>query len=132
VLYGAILAAGALALDWAQYQRFARSRAADIYLFLVGAGFLAIGLWVGSRLLARREPLQSGGNRAAQASLRISDRELDVLKALADALSNKEIGALLHISPHTVKTHVGSLYERLEARRRTEAIARARSLGILP
>jgi len=131
LLYGAALALGALALDWAQYQRLARARTADVYLFLVAAGFLALGLWAGARLLGRREPLP-GGNPAAQASLGISDRELAVLGALADGRSNKEIAKALHISPHTVKTHVARLYEKLEARRRTEAIARARALGLLP
>jgi DNA-binding CsgD family transcriptional regulator len=131
LLYGAALALGALALDWAQYQRLARARTADVYLFLVAAGFLALGLWAGARLLSRREPPRAG-NPAAQASLGISDRELAVLGALADGRSNKEIASALHISPHTVKTHVARLYEKLEARRRTEAIARARALGLLP
>jgi DNA-binding CsgD family transcriptional regulator len=131
-LYGAALAAGALALDWVQYQRLARDRTADVYLFLVAAGFLALGLWAGARILGRREPSGPAGNPAAQASLGISDRELAVLKALADGRSNKEIASLLFISPHTVKTHVARLHEKLEARRRTEAIARARALGLLP
>jgi DNA-binding CsgD family transcriptional regulator len=130
-LYGALLAAGALLLDWIQYQRLARARTADLYLLLVAAAFLALGLWAGSRLLSRRNPVPAG-NPAARASLGISDRELAVLKALADGRSNKEIAALLHISPHTVKTHVARLHEKLDARRRTEAIARARTLGILP
>lgn len=55
-----------------------------------------------------------------------------MLRAIADGGSNKEVAAALHISPHTVKTHVARLCEKLEARRRTEAVARARSLGILP
>jgi DNA-binding CsgD family transcriptional regulator len=130
LLYGALLAAGALALDWVQYQRLARAQTGDVYLFLVAAAFLAFGLWVGSRLLHRRAP-SPPGNPAARASLGISDRELAVLEALAEGRSNKEIAAALHISPHTVKTHVARLHEKLGARRRTEAIARARELGIL-
>lgn len=130
-VYGALLAGGALALDWVQYQRLARSRTGDVYLFLVAAGFLALGLWAGSRLLARRAEALPAGNPAAQASLGISDRELAVLRALAEGRSNKEIAAAFHISPHTVKTHVARLLEKLEARRRTEAIARARALGLL-
>ena len=131
-LYGAFLALGALGLDWIQYQRLARSRTADLYLLLVAAAFLALGIWVGSRLLARRQPDPEGGNPAAQASLGISGRELSVLEALSAGRSNKEIADALHISPHTVKSHVGSLYEKLGARRRTDAVARARALGILP
>ncbi|HEX8534639.1 MAG TPA: response regulator transcription factor [Allosphingosinicella sp.] len=131
-LYGALLALGALGLDWIQYQRLARSRTGDLYLLLVAAAFLALGIWMGSRLLARRRPDGETGNPAAQASLGISDRELAVLEALSGGRSNKEIAEALHISPHTVKTHVARLYEKLGARRRTDAVARARALGILP
>jgi DNA-binding CsgD family transcriptional regulator len=130
--YGVLLAAGVLALDWVQYQRLARSRTADVYLFLVAAAFLALGLWAGARLLGHGHPPLTGHNEAAQASLGITDRELAVLRALAGGRSNKEIAAALHISPHTVKTHVARLCEKLGARRRTEAIARARGLGVLP
>ena len=130
-LYGAALAAGALALDWIEYQRLVRGRTGDVYLFLVAAAFLALGLWAGARVLAPRPADRGDGNPAAQASLGISSRELAVLAALADGRSNKEIAAALHISPHTVKSHVARLYEKLEVRRRTEAIARARALGIL-
>src|SRR3954454_14907106 len=92
-LYGAALAAGALALDWAQYQRLARAPTADVYLFLVAAGFLAFGRWAGPRLLGRRDAPRLPGNPAAQASLGISDRELAVLGALAEGRSNKEIAS---------------------------------------
>jgi DNA-binding CsgD family transcriptional regulator len=131
LLYGLALAAGALLLDWIEYQRLARARTGDAYLLLVATGFLALGLWVGARLVAPREPLPFDGNPAAQASLGISPAELRVLHALADGLSNNEIAERLHVSPHTVKTHVGRLFEKLEAKRRTDAVARARELGIL-
>src|SRR4051794_17456784 len=82
-LYGGALAVGALLLDWVQYQPLARARTGDVYLFLVAAAFLALGLWAGSRLFSRRETA-APGNPAAQAGLGISDREITVLKALAD------------------------------------------------
>ena len=46
--------------------------------------------------------------------------------------SNKEIAQRLNVSPNTVKTHVAQVYEKLGARRRTEAINKARALGIVP
>lgn len=129
--YAAAMAAGAFLLDWLDYQRLGRARSADVYVFLVAAAFLALGVYAGARLFGTRSSTQFDGNPAAQASLGISPAEFRVLRALADGLSNKEIGARLHISPHTVKTHVAHLCEKLDARRRTEAIARARSLGII-
>ena len=65
------------------------------------------------------------------AALGISGRELEVLHALAAGQANKEIARSLGVSPNTVKTHVARLYEKLEAKRRTDAVARARALGIL-
>jgi ATP/maltotriose-dependent transcriptional regulator MalT len=64
-------------------------------------------------------------------TLGVSDREFEVLTLLAQGRSNKEIAKQLDVSPNTVKTHVASLFEKLEAKRRTEAISRARELGIL-
>ena len=110
--YGALLAAGTLALQWLDYQRLVRMHAGDVYLFLVAAAF--------------------DGNPKAQAALGLSGRELEVLHELAAGHSNKEIAAHLHVSPNTVKTHVARLFEKLGAKRRTEAIRRARELGIVP
>ena len=70
-------------------------------------------------------------NRRVQETLGISDRELEVLELLAAGQSNKEIARRLEVSPNTVKTHVARLFEKLEARRRTEAILRARELGMI-
>lgn len=61
-----------------------------------------------------------------------SARELQVLQELTAGYSNKEIAAPLHVSPHTVKTHVARLLDKLGAKRRTEAIHKARGLGIVP
>jgi len=55
-----------------------------------------------------------------------------VLKEIAAGRSNKEIAAQLNVSPNTVKTHVARLFEKLGAKRRTDAINRARELGIVP
>lgn len=54
-----------------------------------------------------------------------------MLRALAAGQSNKEIAADLHVSPNTVKTHVARLFEKLDANRRTDAINKAREIGIL-
>jgi DNA-binding CsgD family transcriptional regulator len=130
--YGALLAAGTLALQWLDYQRLARMHAGDIYLFLVAAAFLVLGIVLGVRVFAAPAPAAFDGNPKAQVALGLSERELQVLHELAAGHSNKEIAARLHVSPNTIKTHVARLFDKLGAKRRTEAIQRARGLGIVP
>lgn len=130
--YGALLATGTLALQWLDYQRMARVHSGDIVIFLIAVAFLTLGVVIGKRVFAGPAPTTFDGNPKAQASLGISERELTVLRQLAAGRSNKEIAAQLHVSPNTVKTHVARLYEKLEAKRRTDAVNKARELGIVP
>ncbi len=133
IIYGLALAAGAVALQWLEYQFWIRTNATTVYVALIAAAFLGLGIWVGRRLF-RREP--RGGeftpNESARASLGITEREREVLQLLADGRSNKEIAAKLGLSPNTVKTHVASLFEKLRVARRTQAILTARELGLVP
>jgi DNA-binding CsgD family transcriptional regulator len=128
--YGALLAAGTFALQWLDYQRALRSNIEEIAIFLIAGFFLALGVVVGIKLYAPRAPLPDG-NPQAIAELGISNRELTVLRELAGGASNKEIAERLGVSPNTIKTHIAKLFEKLGASRRTDAIARARELGIL-
>ena len=130
-LYGLALAAGTFALQWLDYQRLARTHLGDAYIALIAVGFLGLGIYLGVRLFAAPAAPAAEGNPQVQAALGISERELDVLHQLAAGLSNKEIALRLGVSPNTVKTHVARLFEKLGASRRTEAIARARELGLL-
>ena len=130
--YGALLAAGTTALQWLDYQRLARLHTGELTLFLVAAAFLVLGIVLGVRVFAAPPPAPFDGNPQARAALGLSERELDVLRELAAGHSNKEIAARLHVSPNTVKTHVANLFAKLEARRRTEAVRRARELGLVP
>lgn len=132
VLYGALLAVGALALQWLDYQRLVLAHPGDFTIFLIALAFLAVGLFIGARVIAPPRPAPFDGNRKALETLGISPRELKVLEEIAAGHSNKEIARRLGVSPNTVKTHVARLFEKLEAKRRTDAIARARELGIVP
>lgn len=131
-IYGLVLALAAVALQWAEYQIWARTHPATVYMALVAAGFLGLGVWVGARLFHRAPAGAFEPNVRAQASLGITDREYEVLKLLAAGRSNKEIAQGLAVSPNTVKTHVSRLFEKLEAARRTQAILKARELGLIP
>ena len=103
-----------------------------MYTFVIAAGFLALGVYIGARVIGRPQPSAFDGNAKAQAALGISPRELAVLHEIAAGRSNKEIAEQLNVSPNTVKTHVARLFEKLDASRRTEAINKARELGIVP
>ncbi len=130
--YGALLAAGTFALQWLDYQRLARAHSGDIDVFLIALAFLGLGIFVGMRVFGAARPAAFDGNPKAQATLGISARELEVLREIAAGRSNKEIAAHLNVSPNTIKTHIARLFEKLGAKRRTDAINRARELGIVP
>jgi len=133
LLYGVALALGAVALQWLQYQVYARTHPGEIYLALIALAFLGLGVWIGARVLrpeARTAAFEP--NSRALASLGITEREYEVLRMLASGRSNKEIAGRLNVSPNTVKTHVARLFQKLEAERRTKAILRARELRLIP
>ena len=60
----------------------------------------------------------------------LSPREREVLELVAQGATNREIAAALHLSPHTIKEHTSSLYRKLQARNRAEAVQRAQTLGL--
>ena len=133
IIYGFALAAGAVALQWLEYQFWVRTNPATVYVVLIAAAFLGLGIWVGMRLFRRGPPAgEFAPNERAQSSLGITEREQEVLQLLADGRTNKEIAKRLGLSPNTVKTHVARLFEKLRVARRTEAIQLARELGLVP
>ena len=131
LIYGALLAAGAFGLQWLEYQFVVRTHATETYLVLIALAFMGLGIWVGARLFRRPPPAPFEPNTRVRETLGVSDRELEVLDTAGAGRSNKEIAKQLDVSPNTVKTHVAKLFEKLEAKRRTEAISRARELGML-
>jgi LuxR family maltose regulon positive regulatory protein len=62
----------------------------------------------------------------------LSDREMEVLHLIAEGLTNREIATQLFLSPHTIKTHTRNIYGKLDVHSRTQAVARAQALGLLP
>jgi LuxR family maltose regulon positive regulatory protein len=62
----------------------------------------------------------------------LSEREIEVLRHIAAGLTNREIAARLFLSLFTVKAHARTIYDKLDAHSRTQAVARAQELGILP
>ncbi|MCW2992088.1 MAG: two component transcriptional regulator, LuxR family [Solirubrobacterales bacterium] len=101
----------------------------------VGAsGFVPKG-WPTADILKAVHTVGLGGTLFAPAAepspSTLSTREQQVLDDLASGATNREIAAHMHLSPHTVKEHVSSLYRKLGARNRAGAVQRAQRLGLL-
>jgi ATP/maltotriose-dependent transcriptional regulator MalT len=131
ILYALGLAVAAVALEQLKFRHAAQEVSTEIYVGLLAAGFTALGLWVGHRLTARKPLGPFERNIAAVASLGLTPRECQILDLLASGQSNKELARTLGVSPHTVKTHLANLFEKLDVDRRVKAIERARLLSLI-
>ena len=132
LIYAIALAAGAFVLQWLQYKYLTRAFATEFYIGLIALGFAALGVWAGYRLTPQKVSAAFELNTAALQSLGVTAKEHEVLKLLAAGQSNKEIARTLEVSPNTVKSHIQHLFEKLGVERRTQAIQKARELGIVP
>lgn len=133
--YGIAMAALIVLLKIVEYRYFVfGDLTAEFFVGFIAALFTGLGLWLGWKLTRRTVVVRDPDfvpDPAALEALGISKRELEVLELIAQGLSNREIAEKLFLSPHTVKSHSSSLFVKLGARRRTEAIKRAKELGVL-
>ncbi len=122
-------------LKFVEYKFLIRDIPLEFYIGLVAVMFTAIGIWAGLRL-TRPKVIEITGpfeqNEAALKETGISKREYEVLELIAAGLSNQEIAGRLFVSNSTVKTHVSNVLAKLDASRRTEAIANAKKMRIIP
>ena len=122
-------------LKFVEYRFFVRDIPLEFYVGTVAIIFTALGIWAGLRL-TRPKIIDSGApfqlDEANLRTLGISKREYEVLELIALGLSNQEIAEKLFVSTSTVKTHVSNVLAKLDARRRTQAIQRAKELNIIP
>jgi DNA-binding CsgD family transcriptional regulator len=132
ILYALALALAVAALEWLEYRYVTRAFSTEIYIALLAAGFIGLGLWAGRKLTPRPAGPGFHRNHAAIRSLGLTGRECEILELLATGQSNKEMARGLGISPNTVKTHVSRLYEKLEVRSRIRAVEKARGLALIP
>lgn len=135
ILYGLAMAALLGLLRLVEYKYMVRDIPLEFYIGAVALLFSGIGIWAGRRLtqpriVKVRDPFQC--DKAALRRTGISNREFEVLELLAAGLSNQDIADRLFVSMSTVKTHVSSVLAKLDASRRTEAIAKAKELRIIP
>ena len=135
LLYGIAMAALTGVLKFFEYRFLVRDLSLEFYVGALAVLFTGLGVWVGMRLTRRKVVIASPEFKLNEPELQrlgISKREYEVLELIAQGLSNQEIAEKLFVSLHTVKTHSSNLFMKLDARRRTQAIHRAKELGLLP
>lgn len=137
IIYGIAMAVLLALLKFVEYKYFVRDIPLEFYIGLVAVMFTTIGIWAGLRLTRPRvievevqAPFERDENVIKK--LGISKREYEVLELIAEGLSNQDIADRLFVSTSTVKTHVSNVLAKLDAGRRTEAIARAKEMHIIP
>jgi DNA-binding NarL/FixJ family response regulator len=142
--YGAVAGLLLAALRWTEYRFLVVEHSVEIYGALVAALFAVLGIALGRKLTRERVetvvvevpgppiPAPFAIDEAKQRELGITAREIEVLQAIAAGLSTREIGERLFVSENTVKTHASRLFDKLGARRRTQAVQRGKELGLIP
>jgi NarL family two-component system response regulator LiaR len=115
----------------------------EIYGGLIALMFAVLGIWLGLKLtktketVVVREVLLPAShsftlNEVKLRELGITRRELEILELIAGGLSNREIAEKLFVSENTVKTHSSRLFDKLSAKRRTQAVQLGKELGLIP
>jgi two-component system, NarL family, response regulator LiaR len=135
LIYGLALAALTGILKFIEYRYLVRDLSLELYLGAVAILCAGLGVWAGLRLTRRKVVIANPDFKLNEPELQrlgISKREYEVLELMAQGLSNQEIADKLFVSLNTVKTHSSNLFMKLDARRRTQAVRRAKEFGLLP
>jgi DNA-binding CsgD family transcriptional regulator len=139
-LVGGVLIA---VLRWTEYRFLVIENSVEIYGALIAVIFAVFGIWLGIRLTRPRERvvlkevLVRAGEPFAlderkRDELGITPREMEILELVAQGMSNREIAEKLFVSENTVKTHCSRAFDKLGAKRRTQAVQLGKEMGLLP
>jgi two-component system, NarL family, response regulator LiaR len=147
LLYSASLAFLLFLLKWLQLRFIIFNNSFEIYIGFIAVIFTALGIWLALKLsnpkieavivevekeiyITKEETFTPNTSLIAQ--LELSKRELEILNLMAEGFSNQEIAQKIFISLSTVKTHLQNLFFKLDVKRRTQAIEKAKRLNIIP
>ena len=145
LIYGLLGGVLIALLRMIEYRYMVLEHAIEIYGGLVALIFSGLGIWLGLKLTRHREtivvrevevavPAPSTFVRDTNRveTLGITKRELEILELIAEGLSTKEIAERIFVSENTVKTHANRLFDKLSAKRRTQAVQVGKELGLIP
>ena len=143
LIYGLCGGALIVLLRLIEYRFLVLGHSLEIYGGLVALVFAGVGIWLGLKLTKKEEvvvvrevPVFTSGpfvlNEMKLDELGITKRELEILTLIASGMSNREIAEQLFVSENTVKTHSSRLFDKLNAKRRTQAVQVAKEFGLIP
>jgi len=143
LIFGIVGGVIIVTLQVSQYRLLVMEHSFELYAALVAAIFSAFGIWLGIRLNTRSRHAVSNQaqtlnvrqftpNLKKREELSITPRELEILEWVAAGLSNREIALRLHVSENTVKTHCSRAFDKLGAKRRTQAVQLGKEFGLIP
>jgi len=147
LIYGLIygLCGGVLivVLKLVEYRFLVVEHSVEIYGGLIALLFAILGGWLGLKLTKKKETIvfkevlvsadaPFALNEQRLRELSITRRELEILELIANGMSNREIAEKLFVSESTVKTHSSRLFDKLSAKRRTQAVQIGKELGLIP
>jgi ATP/maltotriose-dependent transcriptional regulator MalT len=130
-------------LKLVEYRFLVVEHSVEIYGGLIALLFAGLGIWLGLKLTRKKEvvvfrevsvsvAVPFALDEARLRELGVTRRELEILELIAAGLSNREIGEKLFVSENTVKTHSSRLFDKLGAKRRTQAVQFGKELGLIP
>ena len=143
LIYGVCGGVLIVVLRLVEYRFLVLAHSVEIYGGLIALVFVILGIWLGLKLTRKKElvivkevpvPIAQpfAVNEDKIRELAITKRELEILELIASGLSNREIAEKLFVSENTVKTHSSRLFDKLGAKRRTQAVQMAKELGLIP
>jgi NarL family two-component system response regulator LiaR len=143
LLYGLLCGVLIAVLRLIEYRWLVVEYSVEIYGGLVAAVFAGLGIWLGLKLTRPTEtvvvrevlvpaPESFVRDDARVESLGLTPRELEILQLIAEGLSNRQIAERVFVSENTVKTHASRVFEKLGARRRTQAVQLGKELRVIP
>ena len=143
LLYGFVGGVLIAVLKLTEYRWLVVQHSIEIYGGIVATIFAVVGIWLGRKLTRVKEtvvvrevqvPASTEFVRDAGKveSLGITPRELEILELIAQGLSNKEIADRVFVSENTVKTHSSRVFDKLGAKRRTQAVQLGKDLRLIP
>lgn len=143
LLYGLVGGVLIAVLKAIEYRWLVVEHSIEIYGGIVAAIFAAVGVWLGRKLTREKErvvvrevlvpaAVEFLRDEDKVKSLGITPRELEILELIAHGLSNKEIAERVFVSENTVKTHSSRVFDKLGARRRTQAVQLGKELRLIP